>query len=58
MEQIELKANSRDILGKRVKLLRRQEISPVHLIGHGLKSLALQCDTANQTTSRKPREDS
>lgn len=47
MDQIELKANERDILGKKVKFLRRQEITPVHLFGHGLKSLALQCDTAN-----------
>jgi large subunit ribosomal protein L25 len=46
MEQIELKANSRDILGKGVRFLRRQEITPVHLLGHGLKSLALQCETA------------
>ena len=46
MEQVELKANGRDILGKRVRFLRRQEITPVHLFGHGLKSLALQCDTA------------
>ena len=47
MDQIELKANERDILGKKVKFLRRQEITPVHLFGHGLKSLALQCDTVN-----------
>jgi large subunit ribosomal protein L25 len=45
MEQIELKADSRDILGKGVRLLRRQQITPVHLLGHGLKSLALQCET-------------
>ena len=46
MEQIELKANSRDILGKGVRFLRRQQITPVHLLGHGLTSLALQCETA------------
>ena len=46
MEQIELKTNSRDILGKRVRFLRRQGITPVHLIGHGLQSLTLQCETA------------
>lgn len=37
-------ATNRDILGKRVKHLRRQGITPVHLFGHGIKSLALQCD--------------
>ena len=47
MDQVELKTKSRDILGKGVKLLRRQGITPVHLIGHGLKSLTLQCETAN-----------
>jgi large subunit ribosomal protein L25 len=46
MEQTELTANGRDIFGKKVRFLRRQEITPVHLFGHGLKSLALQCETA------------
>lgn len=45
MEQIELQANNRDILGKGVRFLRRQGITPVHLFGHDLKSLALQCQT-------------
>ena len=51
MEQIELKANGRDILGKGVRFLRRQEITPVHLFGHGLESLALQCETAKLARS-------
>lgn len=46
MEQIELQANNRDILGKGFRFLRRQGITPVHLFGHDLKSLALQCQTA------------
>ena len=46
MEQIELWANNRDILGKGVRFLRRQGITPAHLFGHGLKSLTLQCETA------------
>jgi large subunit ribosomal protein L25 len=46
MEQIELQTNNRDILGKGVRFLRRQGITPVHLFGHDLKSLALQCQTA------------
>jgi len=44
MDRLELTATNRDILGKRVKHLRRQGITPVHLFGHGIKSLALQCD--------------
>lgn len=44
MEQIELKATKREALGKKVKALRRQGITPVHLFGHGIESLSLQCD--------------
>jgi large subunit ribosomal protein L25 len=44
MDRLELTATSRDILGKKVKHLRRQGITPVHVFGHGIKSLALQCD--------------
>jgi len=47
MEQIELQAKNRDILGKGVRFLRRQGITPVHLFGHNLKSLTLQCETTN-----------
>ena len=45
MEQIELHAAKRDVLGKKVRFLRRQGITPVHVFGHGIESLALQCDT-------------
>jgi large subunit ribosomal protein L25 len=45
MDKIELKITNREILGKKVKHLRRQGITPVHLFGHGIESLALQCDT-------------
>jgi len=44
MDKIELKATNRDILGKKVRHLRRQGVTPIHLFGHGIKSLALQCD--------------
>ena len=44
MDRMELTAANRDVLGKKVKHLRRQGITPVHLFGHGIKSLALQCD--------------
>jgi len=45
VDNIELEVANREILGKKVKHLRRQGITPVHLFGHGIKSLALQCDT-------------
>jgi len=46
MEQIELPVTKREIMGKKVRFLRRQGITPVHLFGHGVESLALQTDTA------------
>lgn len=46
MEQIELQATNREILGRKVRFLRRQGIIPVHLFGHNVESLALQCDAA------------
>lgn len=46
MEQIELQTTNREILGRKVRFLRRQGILPVHLFGHNVESLALQCDTA------------
>ncbi len=45
MEQIELQATKREVLGKKVRFLRRQGVTPVHLFGHDVKSVALQCDT-------------
>lgn len=45
MDEIELKAASREILGKKVRFLRRQGIVPMHLFGHNVESVALQCDT-------------
>jgi large subunit ribosomal protein L25 len=45
MEKLKLKANKREIMGKKSRFLRRQGITPAHLFGHGLDSLALQCDT-------------
>jgi large subunit ribosomal protein L25 len=46
MEQLNLKASNREVSGKGVKLLRRQGITPLHLFGHGVESLALQAETA------------
>ena len=45
MEDLRLKATHRVVLGKKARFLRRQGITPAHLYGHGIKSLALQCDT-------------
>lgn len=45
MNDINLKTTNRDVLGKKVRFLRRQGITPAHLFGHNLESLALQCDT-------------
>jgi len=46
MEGLTLPATNRSILGKKTRFLRRQGITPAHLFGHNLSSLALQCDTA------------
>jgi large subunit ribosomal protein L25 len=45
MDKIELEVTHREVLGKKVKHLRRQGITPVHLFGHSIESLALQCNT-------------
>lgn len=46
MNQIELEVNRRETLGKKVKVLRRQGITPVHVFGSGIDSAAFQCETA------------
>ena len=46
MNQIELQVAKRDTLGKKVRFLRRQGITPVHVFGHGIESATLQADTA------------
>jgi len=46
MDQLELQATHRQILGRKVRFLRRQGIIPVHLFGHNVESLALQCEAA------------
>lgn len=46
MTDIELKATNRDVLGKKVRFLRRQGTTPVHLFGPGIESVALQCAAA------------
>ncbi|MBA7633283.1 General stress protein CTC [subsurface metagenome] len=46
MEQIELQATTREMFGKKVRFLRRQGVIPIHLFGHNVESVALQCDAA------------
>jgi large subunit ribosomal protein L25 len=43
---MELVANKREITGKKVKVLRRQGITPINLFGHNIEPQALQCDTS------------
>jgi large subunit ribosomal protein L25 len=45
MAQANLNVAKRDVLGKKVRFLRRQGQTPVHIFGHGVKSMAAQCDT-------------
>jgi len=45
VEDLKLKATQRMVLGKKTRFLRRQGITPAHLYGHDIKSVALQCDT-------------
>ena len=45
MTDVTLKTTHRDVMRKKTRFLRRQGITPIHLFGHSLESLALQCDT-------------
>ncbi len=42
---MELEAKTREITGKKVKILRRQGITPINLFGHKIEPMTLQCDT-------------
>ena len=44
MEELELKAATREVTGKKVKQLRRQGIIPGVVFGHGVESLPIQID--------------
>lgn len=46
MGNIKLKASKRTVFGKSTKSLRRQGITPIHIFGNGIESLALQCDNS------------
>lgn len=45
-EKIELKVDEREVLGKKVKFLRKKGLVPVHLFGHKVDSMALQGEAA------------
>ncbi len=47
MKGLTIQASKRNILGKKTRFLRRQGITPAHLFGHGVESLALECDSTN-----------
>lgn len=46
VERDELKVSRRDITGKKVKLLRKEGITPVNLYGPNIQSVSLQAETA------------
>ena len=46
LDNLKLQATHRDTLRKKTRFLRRQGVTPTHLYGHNIKSLTLQCDTA------------
>ncbi len=46
MDDLRLQVAYRDVLGKKARFLRRKGVTPTHLFGHDMESLALQCDTA------------
>jgi large subunit ribosomal protein L25 len=46
VDDLKLKASPRNTVGKKNRFLRRDGITPTHVFGYGMESLALQCDTA------------
>ena len=46
MEGLTLATDKREITGKKVAILRRDGVTPIHLYGNGIESQSLQCDTA------------
>lgn len=45
MPVLKLKSTPRTITGKKTRFLRRAGVTPTHLYGRSIESLALQCDT-------------
>ena len=42
MEQVPLKAQKRTVLGRKVKVLRREGVIPAHVFGHKVKTVHIQ----------------
>jgi len=47
MDSLSITVDKREVLGKKVRFMRREGVTPVHIFGHNVESLALQCDTDN-----------
>ncbi|MBI2012526.1 50S ribosomal protein L25/general stress protein Ctc [Candidatus Curtissbacteria bacterium] len=47
MEQVSLKAQKRTVLGRKVKALRREGITPAHVFGHKIKTVHVQVKAAD-----------
>ena len=45
MDRIELAAQKRELVGKKVRFLRRKGLTPVNFYGHGVESISLQIET-------------
>ena len=46
MNRDELKISHRDVLGKKVRFLRREGLTPANLYGPNIESLSLQVETS------------
>lgn len=53
MERVELQASRREVLGKKVRFLRRRGIIPANVYGHGVPSEALQVDARTVAEVRR-----
>ena len=45
MESLSLQTEPRSVIGKKVKVLRRLGLTPIHVYGRGIEPVALQADT-------------
>jgi len=48
-QRTQLKANKRELFGRKINRLRREGILPANLFGNNIKSQALQVDTVSFT---------
>jgi large subunit ribosomal protein L25 len=59
MERIQLEASKREVVGKKVRFIRRKGATPANMYGHGLESMALAVDSKKlkQTLARAGKTD-